>query len=488
MLIQTYLTDPSTNPRYLIDLQDSHEELAATCMCYVSLCLSGSLISINDKPPFRITSSADVQHFGLPDYTGSPLLEYVLTKSFHHLLFLLPGNEVVLGDMLALESDLHQHPDEWEHLRRLAVHSLPWPSVKHDFVIYTLIAFAPNWLLGTFLDRESLFRRLERHHGSNPLIYTASFHTIDHARMLLSRGANLHSSGWLIDDSRQVLPLTAAVQTEGKSNKIVDLFLEWGSPIPPDLFTDIVSNPSGFTLPVIKRLLQTDEFVEWLEHRQDQPISLISFILLEPSLIDEQDLFDTLWRLVQVGLDPRAPDSSGTTVFHLASAGGYSSVVEYLLSIGVELPNNILFFVLDHGCSNNRIPSMIRYLLKHGADPHSQVPTGTGDTALHIAIKKSTTQLQSLSDSNTSNLEEIVTVLIGSGCDPTSRNIDNYTPLHLAIAGGHVSVVKYLLQVHVPLPEGLSEMVSLAPSSARDEIKDILINSGYPAASGHGAD
>lgn len=426
-----------------------------------------------------MTSSNNAQQSRLHHtLAGSPLLEYVLTKSFHHLPFLLPGNEAILGDMSVLESDLQQHPDEWEYLRKVASHARPWPSMNHDFIIYTIIAFAPNWLLRVFLDRESLFRRLERHHGTNPLIYAAYFHAIDQARTLLFRGANLHSRGWLVNDSRQDLPLVSAVQVEAKSTEMLELFLEWRSPIPPDLFTDLSSNASSYILPIIRRLLQTDEFVGWLEHHQEQHFSLLSFVPAELSLVDEEDLAAVIWRLVQVGLDPGVPDSGGETVFHLASAKGYLSLVEYLVSIGVQLPNNILFFVLERGDLNTRTAGMIRYLLGEGADINSRLPADIGDTVLHTAIKNAA-RLHFPSDSSMqSNLIEIVTTLVHAGCDTTARNIENYTALHLAIIRGHIPVVKYLAQATIPLPDDLSSAVSLAPSSVRDEIKEILTHNG----------
>ena len=416
----------------------------------------------------------DTQQFEFLDYAGSPFLGYIRTKSFYHLSFLRPGNEAILGDMIALESDLQQHPDRWEYLCKVAAHSLPWPSTKHDFIIYTLIAFGPNWLLCAFLDREPLFRRLERRCGSNPLVYTACFHAIDHARTLLSRGASLHTSGWLVNDSRQVLPLVAAVQAGDRSNEILDLFLEWRSSVPPGVFQDLVSNPSSVTLPIIRRLLQTDEFVKWLERHRDQHFLLISFIPVESSLNDEQDFINTLWRLVQVGLDPRIPDSSGKTVFHLASARGYLSVMEYLLSVGVRLPNNILNFVLERGESSIQTPSTIRYLLEVGVDVHFRTPAG--DTALHTAIKNWTTPLQSpFYPTSENDLADIVKTLVRSGLDPNSRNVENYTPLHLAITRGHIFVVEYLCVVTNPLPVDLMDAVLLAPPSPREKIKSILM-------------
>lgn len=76
-------------------------------------------------------------------------------------------------------------------------------------------------------------------------------------------------------------------------------------------------------------------------------------------------------------------------------------------------------------------------------------------------------------------MNHILEEIVGAGCDANSRNTEGYTPLHLAIIGGHVSVVKYLSQVITPLLEGLSEMVSLAPFSVRKDIKEILTNSGW---------
>ncbi|KIJ18463.1 hypothetical protein PAXINDRAFT_167065, partial [Paxillus involutus ATCC 200175] len=131
-----------------------------------------------------------------------------------------------------------------------------WLDVKHDFMLYTLVRFASVSLLERYLADPALLPSA----GTNPLIYAVHFGKAHHAQILLSRGAKVNGIGWLVRGSRQVLPLTFAVE-EG-AVELVDLLLAAGSRVPEQLF-EVSIQPAGAPLGIIRSLFQSDEFVEW---------------------------------------------------------------------------------------------------------------------------------------------------------------------------------------------------------------------------------
>ncbi|KAG8215994.1 hypothetical protein J3R82DRAFT_7984 [Butyriboletus roseoflavus] len=70
----------------------------------------------------------------------------------------------------------------------------------------------------------------------------------------------------------QFLPLEVAV-FHGR-HEMVNLFLAEGSPVPDELFVAALEVYCRTPLPIMSRLLQTDEFTEWAAETQDQGLLL----------------------------------------------------------------------------------------------------------------------------------------------------------------------------------------------------------------------
>ncbi|KAF9228826.1 ankyrin, partial [Gyrodon lividus] len=138
--------------------------------------------------------------------------------------------------------------------------------------------------------------------------------------------------------------------------------------------------------------------------------------------------------LIEAGCDPCAHNSDGMTSLHVAAAEGNVPVVEYLLSIPILLPPDILFAAVQ---ASSHGPQVTRVLIDRGADVHAL--TSDGDSVLHIVMK----------DWDEDECLRIVKVLVDAGCDPSVYNFDGKTPLHIAAAEGHVSVVAYLLSIGI---------------------------------------
>ncbi|KAF8556663.1 ankyrin [Imleria badia] len=407
---------------YNIDKQDAHAQVARQCMSYMAACLE--LENGNSKELH-------------------PLLDYILPRGFEHLAHIKPTRSI-LNSIVALYSDVHRHPLRWEQMRNgLQYYTWPGlPSLEHDFVLYILIGYAPESLLRLFLGRAPL--RVKE--GTNPLIYAVGKNA-EYARMLLSRGANLGSCGRFRSGHGRGcisgLPIEAAV-LEG-DYILVDLFIAEGSPVPQKLFSvallEVAEETSTIPARVVTSLLKTDDFVEWATNIEDKTLLLRALNHsrdFQGRLIDEYMVVMTR-RLTQIGCDISDYTTFMENFLHQAACAGGISTVKYLLSeFKLPLPPGILLTASKHGHSNE---AMIRFLTRNEVDVH--VVSDDENTALHYTMNFPREEKDCL---------EMTKILCGAGCDPSACNLDGHTPMHLAAAHGHISVVKHLLSVGAPLP------------------------------------
>lgn len=434
-------------------------QLALLCMCYISIWLElpesqqssgyGTLPHGIHWPTRRIHHNvSDVAaHCAIGRHRPSvlsseshPLLEYVLSNGFEHLAHVNPRKTAVLHAIEALQSAAQSHPLGWGRLCERSDHlHQPWPTLKHDLVLYILIAFAPESLLRSFINGAKL--RLKD--GTNPLIYAAYFQKTEHARTLLSSGVNLNRRGWDIHDPYQRLPLEVALDG---NRAMVDLFLTEGSPVPHYLFAC-----AGHAFPAhnVSRLLQTDEYVEWVAaHPLDEGVllRLLNPIQYHPAYDcpSEQDIDTIQRRLVQVGCDPSARFDSTSLI--PAVSVGHVSTVKHILSLGIPLPHDILLYVSSTMHSKS---AMIRLFLDVGCDV--DVVSSTGDTPLHLAVRTSRA-------SEDDDCLKGVQALIDAGCSPLASNKAGETPFHTAARNGITLMIEYFLSLPIlPPPDILLE-------------------------------
>ena len=385
-----------------------------------------------------IVRSVTDQRSSQPIFDFHMLHEYVLRFGFRHLSHINPSNRDVLHALKTLNSNAQRHPLSWDRLHRMSNTGIPWPTLKHDIILYILIVFAPVRLLRSFVGRAPLKCK----DGTNPLIYAAGFGRVEHAKILLSSGACLKNRGWDIwHDHRQLLPLEAALSRGNLP--MIDLFLTEGSLVPQKLLVHGLTRPS-FPAISILRLAQTDEFTEWAMTLQDE--ELISRALgsawhpdsrlYQPS---QRDVDKIQQRLGQLGHDSSSWFNK-TSLRHAVSAGHVSTVRD-MLSLGVPFPPDI---ILDASAGTMPNAEMIRLCLSIGSDVHA-VSASTEDTPLHLVLTPSY-------PSSEDDCMESLRVLIDAGCDPSRCNLAGKTPLHLAVRIGFTSIAKHLLASHVPLP------------------------------------
>ena len=311
-------------------------------------------------------------------YASRPLLKYVLSDGFSHLAHLGSGKAGIFVSMNTLQKKIRRHAWEWDRMCKLVPsnHSgIPWPSSEHDFIMYTLVAFASDALFHTFLDRPTLTPRV----GTNPVIYATHFGKPDHARALILRGVNVNDRGLVVDklvaedsamdvngsdadnlnsnttiapdysDERMAIPIQVAV--DHWHAEMLDLLLAHGSTIPYGLLTRVLRvQPHQFPLFIIHKLVQTAEFVEWAVAPWDNRRLLEAFVEDEEyyEQIKGQDKLMLATRaLVQVGC--------AEALFLVAVEKGCIPVIRTLLSMNTSFPSDIPSASCPYGMSSIRM-------------------------------------------------------------------------------------------------------------------------------------
>ncbi|KAH0832912.1 hypothetical protein J3R83DRAFT_11877 [Lanmaoa asiatica] len=113
--VKEYLMDELTCtklPAYRINLREAHIQVFQLCMCYLATSLDHPFD--NDETP-QFTERDTVVL--LP---SRPLLDYVFSCGFDHLMHLEPTEDAILDSMRILRSEIQKHPLEWRHMCRVA--------------------------------------------------------------------------------------------------------------------------------------------------------------------------------------------------------------------------------------------------------------------------------------------------------------------------------------------------------------------------------
>ncbi|KAG9316017.1 ankyrin repeat-containing domain protein [Chiua virens] len=426
--VKEYLMGSMALPQYRITPHDAHTEVIQTCMSYVSVFLD------------RARSNGNITSL-----ESSPLFSYVLSSGFNHLALVNPSSPVILEALKSLEWDIRCYPTYWDRLcevrEEFFSHSyLPWPSSRHDVILYLLISYSSPEVLQSFLSVRALPKQRV---GTNPLVYAADLRKTEHAMTLLASGADVRAWGLVMDDSHKALPLDVAI--DRGEDVLVEEFLERGSVVTSDILSTAICMPWCSTRVLVK-LLRTHEFAHWAKEMGDAKLYRSVFSSARPSSGDrsqiDADHVALARRLREVGQNLSADISFGQELVERALRAGHTSMLELLLPCHQSLPAEFLL-VACTGDTPETV-SIVRFLLDRGIDVHA-ISGESRDTALHIAAMCHW-ERRSL---------ELATMLIEAGCSPHARDSRGTTPLTIAMEREHFSVTEHMLSCSVSSPAAI---------------------------------
>ena len=437
-------------PTYHVIPHVAHADVAQMCFRYVSVLLK-------QKPTRGIV--ALLKSF--------PMLSYILSSGFNHIALVDPGSTVVVLEALqSLGSDVRHYPSHWDCLCELREDDLrwpypPWPTSRHDFVFYMLIAYSSPALLESFL---STCGPLKPRVGTNPLVYAADLQKTKHALVLLACGADMNVHGVVVDDSHKALPLNVAINLG--NDVLVGELLQRGCVVTSEVLSTAVCMPWCSTR-VLAKLMQTDEFVEWANNIGDEKLYRGVFNSARPNAGDsrkaDEDHVALARRLRQIGQNLSADSPFGAELIQRAVHAAHTSMLEYLLP--PDRPPPPQFLLAASTGNTSETVSVVHFLLRRGADINA-VSTRRRDTALHLAAM-CPWEPRSL---------ELTQMLINAGCRADLHNLRGETPMIIAVQRGYLSVVEHLLSSNVSFPPDILQIALRGHSPSR--VVEFLIHRG----------
>ena len=434
-------------PTYHVIPHAAHADVAQMCFHYLSVLLTQKSTRANIAETF-------------------PMLSYVLSSGFNHIAYIDPGSTVVLEALQSLGADVRHHPSHWDRLCELREEGLrwpypPWPSSRHDFVLYILIAYSSPGLLESFL---SACGPLKPRVGTNPLVYAADLRKTKHATVLLACGADMNMRGMVVDDSHKALPLDVAIDLG--DDILVGELLQRGCVVTAEVLSTAVCMP-WCTARVLVKLMETAEFEGWASEIGDEKLYRSVFNSARPNAGDskqaDEDHVALARRLRQIGQN-LSPDSPfGAELIERAVHAAHTSMLEYLLP--PDQPPSPRFLLVASTGDTSETVSVVRFLLRRGVHVNA-IWAGSKNTALHMAAM-CPWEPRSL---------ELTRMLIDAGCNPCTRNSQGEIPLTIAMQRGYLSVVEHLLSYNIPFPSNILSF--LLRRRLTPQMAELLIRKG----------
>ncbi|KAF8439131.1 ankyrin repeat-containing domain protein [Boletus edulis BED1] len=245
---------------------------------------------------------------------------------------------------------------------------------------------------------------------------------------------------------------------------IADYLLSIGRPLPPDAPFAILHS----ALPADWKALQITSLIV---HGVDAcKISADGNTLLYTTVLtlDELEGLDVAKLLVDVGCDPFLCSADGKTPLHVALDRGFPLIASYLLSISPLLPPDAPFAILHSPLPVEWKVQAIASAVVEGVDVCE--PSADGNTLLH-AVGLVLDESLCLT---------VIELLIGAGSDPSIRNMQGKTILHIAAEKGYITVMEYILSLDQSLPDDILFSVLRAQSEGESQVHmlSMLISEG----------
>jgi len=251
--------------------------------------------------------------------------------------------------------------------------------------------------------------------------------------------------GWLLDDG--VAPGGDALQAAiaRRQRAVVDRLLKAGAPVSADAIASAARDSDLELLDRLTRGLSRDALGE----------ALVACSGTHRAVVE---------RLLRKGAPVAHVHGTRGPPLVEAAAAGQLEVVDALLAAGASVgtPRHDGRTALMVA---GRSPQVVARLLKAGADPLAQLPTGW--TVLHAAARQSA---------------DSVDLLLAAGADPSAAMASSgETPLHQAARTGQAEVVRRLLaagadpQAQSVYPGGSDRAVDLARQAGHADVVDVLV-------------
>ncbi len=189
-------------------------------------------------------------------------------------------------------------------------------------------------------------------------------------------------------------------------------------------------------------------------------------------------------KLIASGAPIDAKDDNGDTALHLGVLGNHAEVVDALLASGAAVDSkNKCGWTPLHRAMSADIASR---LLRAGADPDAR-DSVDGSTPLRMLVdsdhgrpyvaQPGSRQGRALLLVDRARRRKLAEMLLTTGADINARTDDGWTPLHGAVAAGHLDDVTFLLQKGAD-PFAQTELkttpLQLAVSSGKTAIARLL--------------
>ncbi|CAG0920269.1 unnamed protein product [Notodromas monacha] len=156
--------------------------------------------------------------------------------------------------------------------------------------------------------------------------------------------------------------------------------------------------------------------------------------------------------LVELGANVNAVDAERQTALHLAAENNHSDVVKFFLNLQPDLVTtaNKMGNTCAHIAAEKGSAEVIKELLKFNKHAATSARNKSSDaTPLHFAAS--------------GGHVELVKILLDNGASVTDENKTGETPLHLAARYGHLGVVEALQAAAVASPRAPSRKTGLSP-------------------------
>ena len=241
---------------------------------------------------------------------------------------------------------------------------------------------------------------------------------LEFTRFLVQAGCNPS-----IPNSENETPLHIAARAGYIT--VIDYYLSLGTSLPPDILLVAVTGWSSTKAQAIRYLVEKGANASAATTDGDTPLHLLS----------PYDDLECVKILIHAGCDPRTQNLAGETPLHAAARYESISTLNYFLSQGIPLPDDILRI---------SAPSIFRSLISKGVDARC-VAANIDMQLLHRAI----------ASHDEEDCLECAKILVGAGWNPSLRNSDGQTPIHIAAKRGHISIIQYLLSQSAPFPSDI---------------------------------